>query len=223
MIVSKLGVDLCVFIACDLDQVVPVHDRSYLVLAAVSLLNFFVRCDHDTLVLDFLAGPLGAVVQQRQASLLRLVLSHLVLLDSPLFLLSNPAHVEFFGLDLPAFLNLLLVCENKQLLRHTHLVNALHVHSRPVGTDPTLMAHHLLLRLDTVVPPVTVLTMLPVAVVVGEVRRLAYARVLLSEEVVKLDMERRHGRKFLQHLREQPLHMLLSLLLLGRQLLHTWC
>ena len=65
VVVSKLGVDLRVFIACNLDQVVPIHDGSYLVLAAVSLLNLFVRCNDDTFVLDFLAGPLSAVVQQR--------------------------------------------------------------------------------------------------------------------------------------------------------------
>lgn len=60
--IAELGIDLSVLVACDLDEVVPVHDRSYLVLDALSLLHFLIRCGHDSLVLHFLAGTLSAVV-----------------------------------------------------------------------------------------------------------------------------------------------------------------
>ena len=44
--------------------------------------------------------------------------------------------------------------------------------------------------------------------------------VLLSQEIVELDVERCHRGQLLQHLSEQSLEMLLSRLLSRRQLLH---
>ena len=60
--VTKLGIDLSVFITSYLDEIVPVHDRSYLVLESIGLLNFLIgRCD-DSLVLHLLTGSLSTVV-----------------------------------------------------------------------------------------------------------------------------------------------------------------
>ena len=59
---TKLGIDLGILVSGDLDQIVPVHDWSYLVLEATHLLHLFVGCNHHPLVLHFLAGSLGAVV-----------------------------------------------------------------------------------------------------------------------------------------------------------------
>ena len=91
-----------------------------------------------------------------------------------------------------------------------------------MGSDPSLMTHHnFLFLLDAMIVSVAMLSVLAIAVAVGIVRRLAHASVLLSHQVIKLDVERRHRRKFLKHLRQQFLQVLLSQLLLGRQLLDT--
>jgi len=89
-----------------------------------------------------------------------------------------------------------------------------------VGRKTPLVAHHhFLLLLHAVVHAVVVMLVAVLLAVVSEVRRLADAGVLLGQQVVQLDVERRHRRQFLQHLRQQFLEMLLSLLLLGRKLL----
>lgn len=63
-IVSEFGVNLGVFISGDLDEIVPVHNRSYLELEPVLLLDFLVWSSHNPLVLHFLAGALSAVVEE---------------------------------------------------------------------------------------------------------------------------------------------------------------
>ena len=62
--VAKLGIDLCIFIPSYLDQVVPVHNGSYLVLDAISLLYLLVGCDDYAFVFYLLTCSLCAVVQQ---------------------------------------------------------------------------------------------------------------------------------------------------------------
>ena len=153
--------------------------------------------------------------------MLRLILSNLVLLNSSLLLLSYPAYVQFLSLNLSTFLDFLLVGEDEELLWHAYLFDALHVHTGAERTDATLMtAHpqHLLLLVLTAsvmvrVAPVatSVVMMLPSAVLsiamvmasaamVREVRGLTYARVLFRQQVVELDVERRHRAQLLKHL-----------------------
>ena len=65
VIIAKFGIDLCVFVAGYLDEIVPVHDRSYLVFEPVGLFDLLVRRGHDSFVLHFLTGAFSAVVEQR--------------------------------------------------------------------------------------------------------------------------------------------------------------
>lgn len=127
--VAELGVDLRVFIASYLDEIVPVHDRPYLVLQPVLLLDLLIWSNHDAFVFDLLTGSLCAVVEQRETGLLCFVLADLVLLDRALFLLADPAHVELLSLDLSTLLDFLLVSQDEQLLWHAYLLDALHVHA----------------------------------------------------------------------------------------------
>jgi len=140
--VAVFGVHLGMLVPGDLDQVVPVHNRANLVLETVLLLDFLVRCRHDALVFHLLAGSLRAVVKEREASLLGLVLADLVLLDSALLLLAYPADIEFLGFDLATLLDFLLVRQHEQLLRHAHLIDRLHVHGATMRHQPALVTHH---------------------------------------------------------------------------------
>ena len=134
--------------------------------------------------------------------MLRFILSNLVLLNSSLLLLTYPTYVQFLSLNLPTFLNFLLVGEDKKLLWHAYLFDALYVHAGAKRTDTALMTthpqHFLLLVLATAVMvrvaaiATSVVMMLTSAVLsiamvmtsaamVREVRRLAYARILFRQ------------------------------------------
>lgn len=126
--VAILGIDLGVLISCNFDEIVPVHDWPYLVLEPICLFDLLVGCNHHALVFHFLARPLSAVVKQRQTHLLCFVLSYLVLLYRPLFLLADPAHIEFLCFNLSALFDFLLVGEDKELFGHGNLVDGLDVH-----------------------------------------------------------------------------------------------
>jgi len=116
--VAVLGVHLGVLVTCNLYEVVPVHDGPNLVLEAVLLLDFLRWCCDDALILNLLTGAFSAVIKQGEARLLCLVLPDLILLDCPLFLLADPAHVQLLCLNLATFLDFLLVGENQEFLRH---------------------------------------------------------------------------------------------------------
>ena len=61
--VAIFGIHLGMLISCNLDEVVPVHNRPHFEFKAILLLNLFVgRRDH-ALVLHLLAGSLCTVVQ----------------------------------------------------------------------------------------------------------------------------------------------------------------
>ena len=64
LVVAKFGIDLSVFVAGNLDEIVPVHDRSYLVFEAVGLFDFLVGRDHHSLILDLLTRSFCAVIQE---------------------------------------------------------------------------------------------------------------------------------------------------------------
>ena len=64
LIITKFGIDLSVFITSNFDEIVPIHNRSYLVFDAVGLLHLLIRCYDDSFVLDFLAGAFGTVIEQ---------------------------------------------------------------------------------------------------------------------------------------------------------------
>ena len=62
LIVAKLGIDLSAFITRYLDEIIPVHNWSYLILEAIGLLYLLIWRNHHPLVLDFLTGSLCAIV-----------------------------------------------------------------------------------------------------------------------------------------------------------------
>ena len=126
--VSVLGIDLGVLISCNFDEIVPVHDWPYLVLQPICFFDLLVGRNYYTLVFHFLARPLRAVVKQGQTYLLCFVLSNLVLLNRPLFLLADPAHIQFLCLNLSALFDFLLVGKNQKFFGHGYLVNRLDVH-----------------------------------------------------------------------------------------------
>ena len=79
--------------------------------------------------------------------MLLLVLADLVLLDSSLLLLSDPADVELLGFDLAALLHFLLIGQHEKLLWHTYLFDTLHIHSLSVRSNAALVPHHMHLLL----------------------------------------------------------------------------
>ena len=122
-------------------------------------------------------------------------MANLVLFYGSFLLLTYPANVELFRLDLATLLNLLLISQHQQLLGHTHLINALHQHGLPMGSNATVIALWFWLLLGVVL---IVSTVLAVAAVVGVVVVLVVEAgsgcVLLSQEIVQFDVERCHWR-----------------------------